>query len=333
MGRQVTMKDIAAEMNVSIVTVSKALSGKDGVSEKLREEIVRKANQMGYILKAEQRKNQLRNTNIAILISERFISDNAFYFKVYQKMIMELSAKGFIGILEIINLEDEERGVLPKVVQMNTVDQVVIVGEMQGAFIDNLYKTGVGLVFFDFENEEYDVDSIIGDNVSGGYTMTRYLVKKGYKNIGFVGSYKATQSILDRLVGHLKYKLAKGLPQKDIWIIQDRNRSGKYIELKLPSDMPDAFFCNCDEVAYRMIGTLNAAGYRVPEDIAVVGYDDYAAQIPDGVELTTYRVDTDEMIRQCVHIVEQRSMNTSYRRGIVLVHGKLVERNTVIDKM
>jgi len=96
--------------------------------------------------------------------------------------------------------------------------------------------------------------------------------------------------------------------------------------------MPEAFFCNCDETAYRMIRTLNEAGYRVPEDIAVVGFDDYASLIPDDIELTTYQVDIDVMVRQCIHIVDQRSRNLAYRRGIVLVRGTLVERKTVGKK-
>lgn len=326
------MKDIAESLGVSIVTVSKALSGKEGVGDALREQINEKANELGYITKSEQKKAELSNPNIAIVISERFISDNAFYFKVYQKMIMELSLNGFIGILELIRIEDEDAGELPKVVRMNTADQVIIIGEMKMAFLESLLKSGVKMIFFDFENEEFDVDSVIGDNVTGGYAMTRYLANNGYKKIGFVGNYYATRSILDRLVGSLKYKLAKSLPHSDDWILWDRDSNGKYIDIKLPEDLPEAFFCNCDEVAYRMIRTLEDAGYKVPQDIAIVGYDDYAPVVPEGVALTTYKVDVDEMIHQCIHIVKQRSIDLSYRRGIILVHGELVERETVKRK-
>ena len=330
MDKRITMRDIADELGVSVVTVSKALAGMDGVGESLREQITEKADELGYIIKNEKKIPKPQNPNIAIVISERFIYDNAFYFRIYQKMIMELSEKGFIGILEIIRKEDEAAGVIPKVIQMNTANQVVVVGEMKIIFLENLSRTGVNMIFFDFENEEFNVDSIISDNVMGGYTMTRYLVKNGYKNIGFVGNYKATRNILDRLAGHLKYKLAKSLVQRDSWLISDRDEDGRYTEIKLPKDMPEAFLCNCDETAYNLIKTLENAGYKVPEDIAVVGYDDYASKKVDGVKITTYHVDVDEMIRQCIHIIGQKSINPGYRRGIVLVHGKLVEGNTVI---
>ena len=333
MKKLVTMRDIANGLGVSVVTVSKALAGKDGVGDDLRQKILIRADELGYVSKSDK-KNESVNKNIALIVAERFLTDNnSFYFKVYHKISMELSKKEFIGILEIVRAEDENRGRIPKVVQTETVDQVVIIGEMKMVFLENLSKVGISMIFFDFENEEFDVDSIIGDNVTGGYIMTRYLAQKGYTNIGYVGNYTVTRSILDRLMGHLKYKLAKNLPMPDYWIISDRDDEGKNINLKLPAEMPDAFFCNCDETAYRMIKTLEDAGYKVPEDIAVVGYDDYSSQIPEGIELTTYRVNIDEMVRQCVHIVTKRSLNANYRRGVMLVHGDLIERKTVLPRV
>lgn len=327
--KQVTMKDVATELGVSIVTVSKALAGKDGVSEALREKIVDKAKELGYSVKGEKRRTERGSLNIAIVVSERFISDDAFYFKIYQKMIMELSAKGYIGILEIVRVEDEEAGVLPNVVKMDSVEQVIVLGEMAAVFLEQLAETGLGIVFFDFENEEFDADCVVGDNINGGYLLTRCLVKNGYQRIGFVGDYKSTRSILDRFMGYLKYLMAKGQTVDKRWTISDRDQNGKLIDLQLPENMPDAFVCNCDVVAYRLIEKLEKVGYSVPEDIAVVGYDDYADRIPEGVNLTTYRANIDEMIRQCIHIVEQRAKNKDYRRGTTVVYGKLIVRDTV----
>ncbi|MDE5863910.1 MAG: LacI family DNA-binding transcriptional regulator [Lachnospiraceae bacterium] len=328
--KQVTMKDVATELDVSIVTVSKALAGKEGVSESLREKIISKANELGYVFKSSKKQEERGSLNIALLISERFIDDgDSFYFKIYQKIIMRLSEKGFIGILEIVRSEDENKGILPNVVHMDSVEQVIVIGEMKTAFLEQLTETGLGIVFFDFENEEFDVDCVIGDSSNGGFLLTRYLVKHGYKRIGFVGDYKSTRSILDRYMGYRKYLIAKDQSFNEEWTVFDRDEKGKIKELILPKEMPEAFVCNCDVVAYRLIDTLKKAGYSVPEDIAVVGYDDYADRIPEGVELTTYRVNTDEMIRQCIHIVERRVRNRHYRRGTTVIYGDLIERKTV----
>ncbi|MDE6761737.1 MAG: LacI family DNA-binding transcriptional regulator [Lachnospiraceae bacterium] len=327
--KQVTMKDVAKAMDVSIVTVSKALAGKDGVSDVLRERIVDKAGELGYIAKGDRSRREDLNINIGIVISERFVSDNSFYFKIYQQMLMELSKKGYIGILEIVRREDEETGMLPNIVRMNSVDQVVIVGEMQSIFLESLVQTGLGITFFDFENEEFDVDCVVSDGVNGGFLLTRYLVKNGHKRIGFVGNYKSTRSILDRYMGYMKYLIAKEQIYDAKWTLPDRDEDGKFIELELPDDMPDAFVCNCDPVAYRMIDALEKAGYSVPEDISVVGYDDFVEQPSEEIALTTYQVNTDEMIGRCIHIIEERAKNKNYRRGTTVVYGKLVVRDTV----
>ncbi|MGN0437628.1 MAG: LacI family DNA-binding transcriptional regulator [Lachnospiraceae bacterium] len=327
--KQVTMKDIAETMDVSIVTVSKALAGKEGVSEALREKIVEKAEELGYSMKKDKVRIENGDIHVGILISERFVSDDSFYFKIYQKMIMDLSVKGFIGILEIVRKDDEENGVLPNILRMNSVNQIVVIGEMNAGFLERLVQTGLGIVFFDFENEEFDVDCVVSDSLNGGFLLTRHLVKNGHKRIGFVGSYRSTRSILDRYMGYMKYLIAKGQMYDKNWTIEDRDQDGKNIDLVLPEDMPDAFVCNCDPVACRLIATLEKAGYSVPEDVSVVGYDDFMDQSVEGVALTTYRVNTDEMIRCCIHIIEQRVKNKNYRRGTTVVYGKLISRDTV----
>lgn len=327
-GKQVTMKDVAMAMGVSIVTVSKALADKEGVSEDLRVKIIEKAKELGYVAKNEKKKDAAP-INIGIIISDRFIGGNSFYTMIYQKMIMELTARRYIGITEVVRVEDEEDGVLPNIVRTNSVSQVVVVGEMKSIFLENLIKTGLGIIFFDFENEEFDVDSIVSDGVKGGFLLTRHLVKNGHQKIGFVGNYKSTRSILDRYMGYLKYLIAKDRIFNKDWCVSDRDEYGELIDLVLPKDMPDAFVCNCDVVAYRLIETLERAGYSVPEDISVVGYDDFAGQTQESTGLTTYRVDTDMMIGHCMHIIEKRAENPEYRRGSTVVYGTLVERDTV----
>ncbi|MBO6298202.1 MAG: LacI family DNA-binding transcriptional regulator [Lachnospiraceae bacterium] len=328
MKKKVVMKDIAEAMGVSIVTVSKALAGKEGVSERVRGEIIRKAEELGYVI-GEKKKGE-QNNKIAILIPERYVSEKSFYVQIYQRMIMAFSEKGLIGLLEIVRRENEEEGILPNSITSGAVDQAVLVGELHAQMIESLISSEVRLIFFDFQNEEYDVDAIVGDNINGGYLLTRYLVKKGYEKIGFVGEYRATRSILDRFTGYMKYLLAKGREMNPEWVIPDRDADGENIDLKLPlANMPQAFVCNNDDVAYRLIRNLQEAGYRVPEQIAIVGYDDYAAQESAGLALTTYHVNVEEMIRICIQIVEARITDPGYRSGTITVNGCLVEGDSV----
>lgn len=331
--KRVIMRDVAAEMGVSIVTVSKALAGKEGVSAELRTKIVEKAKEMGYITRRKREIGHGLSLNVAIIISERFIKDTSIYFKIYQKMIMKLSERGYIGILEIIRKENEEVGVLPNVIRLRTVTQVIVIGEMSTFFLDLLMEAGLEIIFFDFEKEKFDVDCVVSDSVNSGFLLTRHLVKCGYRRIGFVGNYRYTRRNLDRFMGYIKYLMVKRQLVEPDWWIPDRDLNGNQVRLRLPENMPEAFVCCCDEAAYRLIDTLDQAGYSVPEDVAVVGCDDYAERMPMHIALTTYRMDVDEMINQCIYIVEQRARKAEYRRGTTIVHGQLVIRGSAEIKV
>lgn len=331
--KRVTMKDVAAELGVSIVSVSKALAGKEGVSVELREKIVAKARAMGYVSKQRRAAENNLSVNVAIIISERFIKESSLYFKACQRMLMKLSEKGYIGILEIIRRENEEVGVLPNVIRVNTVTQAIVIGEMNSLFLDMLVQTKMEIIFFDFQKEKYDVDCVVGDDVNSGFLLTRYLVKSGYKRIGFAGNYQYTRRNLERFIGYIKYMVLKGQMPNRQWWIPDRDANGSPIRLRLPTDMPEAFVCCSDEVAYRLIAVLENAGYSVPADVAVVGCDDHAEKIPLNTFLTTYRMDVDEMIDQCIYIVEQRARKNDYRRGTTIVYGQLVIRESTDIKI
>lgn len=104
----VKMSDIAAKLGVSIVTVSKALNDKeDGVSRTLKEQIKKTANEMGY-KKAGAAQGGTHN-NIGVIISERFLEDNSFYWQIYQNLQAKLVENGYFGILEICRSDDEKK--------------------------------------------------------------------------------------------------------------------------------------------------------------------------------------------------------------------------------
>ena len=324
--KKVTMKDIAQEFDVSIVTVSKALAGKDGVREQLRQEILERAHELGYIFKKNPERSERRN--VAIIISERFIGENSFYQKVYQQMLLELTRRNFVAIFETVRAEDEEKGELPKLLSLKSIDQIIVIGEVGNAYLRSVVRTGIGCILFDFENEDFDMDAVISDNVNGGYLLTRHLVRSGCETVGFVGSYLATRSNLDRFIGYRKYLIKNRLKFDEKFVLSDRDEIGHDVDLKLPAKLPDGFVCTCDHTAYRLIKKLRSEGYRVPEDVAVVGYDDYSDNRMEDVSLTTYHVNIEEMISQLLNILEQHCVNPDYRYGTVISYGWLVERKT-----
>lgn len=330
--KKVTMSDIAKEMGLSTVSVSKALSGKEGVSDEVREKIKRKAEEMGYRYNsiAKSMKEGVSN-NIGVLVSERFFSENAFYSDLYQKVVREFSKQNYSCILEILSRSDERQGQLPNMVVNNKIDGLVILGQMKSRYIEKLLEVGIPYIFLDFYDEHNAVDSVVSDSVYGSYLLTNYLIKKGHKKIGFVGDIYATSSILDRYVGYYKSLVQNNLEIRKEWVISDRDEDGEFVRMGTGEDMPSAFVCNCDETAYRFVNQLKEDGYRVPEDISVVGFDDFIyARLCDPM-LTTFRVDLEMMSEVAVDAMIKKIQDESYRIGRKVISGEVIIRDSVID--
>ncbi len=330
MEKKVRMADIAERLGVSVVSVSKALSGKDGVSEQTRAKIVEAAGQMGYVpLRTKEHKAGRSNSgNIGILVADQFFADNTFYSSLYRSLVNRCNEYGYSALLELVTPEMESKRFLPVMVQRSKVDGLIFMGEIDRDYLRMVGSCALPYVLLDFYDEDLEVSSVTSDNVTGGYRLTRHLLNTGRDRIGFVGSVLSTSSIMDRFLGYAKAMLRAGLSLRPDWVLEDRQGRTAYIPLSLPEDMPQAFVCNSDETALLLIDALAKAGYRVPEDVAVAGYDDYHQDRPGIPPLTTYRVNTRKMGRIAVNqLIRQINGEEAVSENIV-VSGRIIQRRS-----
>ena len=99
--------------------------------------------------------------------------------------------------------------------------------------------------------------------------------------------------------------------------------------IQLPEEMPTAFVCNCDVTAAHLIRKLQKEGYRVPEDISVVGFDNYLYPGICDIGITTYEVDIAEMARRTMHKIYKKIADEKYTSGAFIVDGHLVKKDSV----
>ena len=253
--KNVTMSDIAKEIGVSIVSVSKALNGKDGVSESVRKAIQEKAEEMGYKYAKSDKETRARNS-IGIIVNEHFISKDAYYSRLYEKAMMMLAEKGQIGLLEIIKRSARKNLEAPALIASDQIRGIIVLGQMSSQYLNMLRKYDIPLLYMDFYKENPMEDAVVSDSVYGSSILTDYLIRNGHKKIAFVGSIYSTSSIMDRYIGYYKAMLLARLKIRPEWLIDDRDEEGNKIELKLPEDMPTAFVCNSDAVAFETIKQL-----------------------------------------------------------------------------
>lgn len=329
--KSVTMSDIAKAMNVSTVTVSKALGDREGVSEELRERIKQKATEMGYRIHTNGHGAKDGLTyNIGIIVARHFISDaSAFYWIIYRYIVELLQKQNYYGMLEVID-DNDSPAEIPNSVLDKKVDGVIVLGQFSDAYIDKLMSYYLPTVFLDFYGTREDAETVLSDSFFGAYMLTSHLIANGHRHIGFVGSISSTSSITDRYLGYYKALLENRIPLRQDWVISDRsNESDIFPTFNLPMDLPTAFVCNCDETAYKLVNQLKALGYNVPEDVSVVGYDNHIYSTICTPRLTTVDVNSKVMSAEAVDILLHKIRDGSYKRGRTLVTGTLVRRESV----
>ena len=226
MAKNVKMADIAARLNVSTVTVSKALSGQKGVSEEMREKIKAVAEEMGYRRPSGKEEGKQKSYNIGVVVSGSYIEKYAtFYWELYQEINTIAVQKNCFVMLEILNAPDEKAMIPPKLLKEGKTDAFIVLGGLQSAYLKMIREHyEVPTVYMDFYDAQNKEDSIISNSFYGTYYLTNHLFEKGHKNIAFVGTMLATKSITDRCLGYVKALIEHGIEPRKDWIIDDRNQ-------------------------------------------------------------------------------------------------------------
>lgn len=333
---KVRLADIAKKVGVSTVTVHNALAGNKGVSEELREKIQSVASEMGYQILSE-RKQKAREAageasyTVGVLIAENYLAQyETFYWKMYQELAVAATEKRCFAAVEILRKEDERNTLkLPACVEGNKVDGLIVLGKINKEYIVKLTETArIPVVFLDYYDKDFAKDAVVTDSFYGTYLLTEFMFEQEIEELGFVGSIYSTSSIMDRYCGFLKAMMSHKKEIKPQWLIEDRGELGQ-MGFKLPKRLPKGFVCSCDLAAYMLIDKLNERGYKVPEDISVVGFDNYLYPGLADREITTYEVNTKAMTKVALEKVLKQIKNPKRGHGMDIVSGHMVIKKSV----
>lgn len=328
--KQVTLSDIAEVCGTSNVTVSKALSGKDGVGDELREKIKSVAREMGYVPVTKYVQSESIG-NIGVIIPEKFLTPVGTFYSALSNRIMKRLKQDNISCIQENISEDEEASLTPPNILANgKITGLISLGQISPAYLKMLMGITSNIVLLDYYIPDIDADCVISNGISGAYRITKHLIENGHKDIGFIGTRLATSSIYDRFNGYARAMLENNLIIREEWIINDRkNDNINFGEMDFPSAMPTAFVCNCDEIAFAAIRKLKSLGYSVPDDISVVGYDNFLISEIAEPQITTISVDANELADIAVATLIDRINNPLKKSEIRSINGNLEIKNSV----
>ncbi len=289
--RRVTIRDVAAEANVSISTVSLFIRGRSGVSEATAQRVSAAIDKLNYV--PRQRANREPESKFFGFLIDRMpmpAFSDIFYGEIIRALEAKAKAYGY-GIVFAIS----EAGQLPRMVTEKQIRGLLILGgsPTNDDLAIELAQRDMPLVLVDNYVPGLQVDSIIPDNEWGGYAAFKHLVDLGHEKIAIIEGPRRYRTLTDRLTGALRAAEDSSLilPAEYRQASLSSGRSIKgYLEMKqllALSNPPTAVFAISDKTAIGALGAIKEAGLKVPDDISMVGFDNVADTEPP---LTTINV-------------------------------------------
>ncbi len=337
------MEDIAKIAQVSKSAVSLAFSGKPGIGNETRERILRIAREMGYNAKPRitatvQEKSSkqlvfLVITNLGIISEEYY--QQPFFRELIHFVEERCRSKGYSVVFSSVDMEHFDQSIRA-VADDHRNSGVILLGtnlsREQIAFVaDKLPQ----LVVLDTCYDTLPIHFVEINNAMGAYQAGAHLCDIGHKDIGYVASNVRIHNFEERKAGFSAALREKGLevaPSRTFSVAptllssQDSMRQQLEGCLHAEGKLPTALFCECDYIAISAMKTLTELGYRVPEDISVIGFDNINESVIVTPELTTIHVEKEKMARLAVDLLTDPAEHGSNARSKTRVDTRFVAR-------
>ncbi len=286
----ITIKDIAKKAGVSYATVSRALNNRPEVSEKTRREIQRLAAEMGYKPNAIARGLVTKETfTLGLIIPD---ITNPFFPEVARGVEEAASDAGYSVFLCNTNWDVKKEKTYIELLEEKRVDGLILASVCEDEkSLRDLIDREVPVVLINRVPEQVSINYVAIDNIKGAQQAVEHLISLGHRRIAYVGGLKQVESTRERLQG---YRLALAI--HDIPFKEELVRYGTFKKesgyesalalLSLPQP-PTAIFAVNDILALGVIHAIKDKGLKVPDDVAVVGFDDIPFAAYAEVNLTT----------------------------------------------
>ncbi|MFF5504102.1 LacI family DNA-binding transcriptional regulator [Streptomyces roseolus] len=312
--RPATIHDVAREAGVSRGTVSRVLNGGHYVSPAAKAAVDAAIRRTGYVVNRHARSLITgKSDSVAFLLTEpqeRFFEDPNFNV-LLRACTQALADRDIPLILMIAGTEDERRRNL-RYIEAGHVDGVLLVSSHSGdPVVARLHEAGVPVVACGKPlGQTTRVGYVAADDRDGAREMVRHLHATGRRRIATVTGPLDTPGGVERLAGYRETLAECGLPvDEDLIVTGDYSRAsgaeGARVLLERAPDV-DAVFVASDLMAQGVLDTLARAGKRVPEDIAVGGFDDSPAAHDAQPPLTTIRQPWDRISAEMVRTLLAR---------------------------
>lgn len=335
--KNATIHDVAANLGVSATTVWRALNNKPRVSNKTRERVLKEAKGLNYRPSMVAQTLRRQKTDI-IGVVVPMIGNTAYSFIV--RAIEQLAfEKGYNILLCDTDIDVRREKAYIDLLIRRRVEGVVVIplAKRKSGEFDHLFElefNNIPVVVIEQEIPSLPLNQIVVDNCAGAKCLMKHLVNLGHQRIAFFHAglpewdfvqsmrFKGYKSALEEF--GLNYDPALVLQVARMTVDESQSLIGREVLEKLIKSRgrPTAIFAYCDGVAIKTLRLLRKIGIKVPDDIAVIGFDDVNFASDVNPSLTTYKQPTKELGHRAAEFLFKR-----FESGIVssqkLVHEKI----------
>jgi LacI family transcriptional regulator len=311
------------------------LKGGEGVSEETRRLVVETAKEMGFLPAGlKYGLNLYRTRNILGLVAEELFTGHVFWSQIIYGIDTAIRKFELNFMLSVIDKKQEQELAMPKALQENNVDGVVVIGDSFTEYLKPLSEYKLPVVMITANGQKHQFDSVSSMDAEGVASAVRYLISLGHRHMVFVGNHDYAASFRNRYLGFIMAMKEAGLltPEEIMAVgsLQARYWHVDEVDQKLNSGqkLPTALVYVNDWLAQGLLQKLYRIGKKVPEDISIVGFDNIAASEECVPPLTTLHVYKEYMGEMAVELLDRRINNPTIPIMNVEVGTGLIIRNS-----
>jgi LacI family repressor for deo operon, udp, cdd, tsx, nupC, and nupG len=327
-----TIEDVAKMTGLSPATVSRALNNHPYVSEEKKRIVLEAAAKLNYHPNASAKKlREQKADTIAVMIPWLTNPFFAYLLEGIDTVATENDLQ--LLVCQTRNDPQKELGFFT-LLQTKQVDGMILTSvENSWDTLCNYVEYGP-IVMCNEYDKRAELPAVFTDQTYGGYVGTRHLIERGHTNIAFCRGRADSNLVSEREQGFRKAMEEENIPIREAWMLNDVMdlEDGKRAVRKLLNmrHMPTAVFTGSDQVAAGMILEARAHGLRVPEDIAVIGFDDQPIAEVTEPALTTIKQPIKEMGKKAMELMLDAVLHKKKwgKVGIELPLDLIVRRST-----
>lgn len=299
--RGATVIDVARASGVSCATVSRVLSGYEFVKDSTRTRVLEAVERLGYVANLQARTLAGGRSQIIGLLVPNL--DNGYVGTITQGIDQELERTNYDLILYTSHRHPGKESFYVSAIANGLTEGLLLVAPQAPAtYLNTLRKQNFPYVLID-QTDFTDNSSVVeATNWQGAYEATRYLIQLGHTRIAFITGALAVRSAVDRLQGYKAALTDSGIPiRKDLVIEGDYQQRTGYETtrslLQRVDARPTAIFASNDLTAFGAMDAARECGFRIPDNISIIGFDDVPQAVFVYPRLTTVRQPLEEMGR------------------------------------